>query len=97
MKFADIIECAGINPKLFPNLALIPTKYYGRKNCKLQESPKVNKPVFYNRPDSLIRFIKFLNEREKSNDFSEVIVKIEDSVLCVYYKGHNPALFMRAK
>ena len=92
IKFATIIQEAGLNKKDYEKCSEINVTLYDEKN-EVNESHFVE-PLFSNNPDSLKKFKDFLVDLEK-NPVPSMNVTIDANYVVVFYKTPNPKIFSR--
>lgn len=95
MKFAEIIREAGFYTDCFPKASNISVTLYDRKDRVITEAIHFAKPLFAENKTSMRNFIAFLQDLEEKDTPQEMNVKIDEYLICVFYKSPNAKVFLR--
>ena len=97
MKFATIIQKAGLNKDVFPKCSQIPVIVYDRKDrVYLAINLNFVMPLFEENRNSFIEFSHFLEKLEKDPP-STLDVKIDEASVVLFYKKPQEKVFSRIK
>ena len=95
MTFAEIIRNAGFTSDFFPKASQIPITLYDRKDRVMtEENLRFAEPLFADNPNSMQKFYTFLKGLEEEN-IQDMKVKIDEHLVCVFYKSPRAIIFLR--
>jgi len=98
MKFAAIMENAGVSTKIFPICGEINVTLYDEDDI-IHESDDLRfiKPLFEDNPDSYEKFFDFVSELDTNPDYLSMNVQITQDYVIIFYKSPNSKIFRRTE
>ena len=96
MNFVDIINNAGLDPKMYPNSSAKKMYLYDEKMQYFLNELRLLEPLFAKNPGSLQNFKTFLLGFEAEVETNLVSVYFDDEKLVLFYRTPRELVFKRS-